>query len=197
MSTGYAIAYRLGITPWERAGDAGAAQLSALFDAAGPARGRALDVGCGRGAHAIELARRGWEVTGVDLIPRALTAARARARDAGQDVSFVQGDVTDLPPEVGTGHRLVLDLGCFHGLDAQARRRMGEQINAVTAPDATMILLAFAPGGRGPLPRGADRADVLAAFTGWSVVDEQPAETAGMPAPLRRRAPCFYRLTRD
>lgn len=199
MSTGYALAYRFGITPWERAGKAGGDQLAGLLDReerTHPDRGPALDLGCGRGAHAIELARRGWQVTGVDLIPRALQVARQRAVQAGQEVTFLEGDVTNLAPQVGTGYLLVLDVGCFHGLSDQQRIRMGAQVTAVTAAGATMIVLSFAPGGRGPLPRGASGTDLLRAFPDWSITEEEPAETAGMPAPLRHRNPTFYRLQR-
>jgi SAM-dependent methyltransferase len=199
MGTGYELAYRFGITPWERAGKAGGEQMDALLDreeAAHPGLGRALDLGCGRGTHAITLARRGWRTTGVDLVPRALAAARERANSAGQQVTFIMGDVTDLPAEVGTGYRLVLDIGCFHGLAEDQRRRMGAQVTAVTDAGATMLMLCFAPGGRRPLPRGASRADVERAFPGWSVTDAVPAETAGMPGPLRGRAPTLYRLQR-
>ena len=200
MSKGYALAYRFGITPWERAGRAGEEQLASLLDreqADHPGLGRALDLGCGRGAHAVALARRGWQVTGVDVIRRALLTARERASQAEQEVRFLEGDVTNLPPEVGTGYRFVLDIGCFHGLSDAERMRMGGQITAVTDPSATMILLCFTPGGRGPLPRGADGTDLMRAFPDWSVTDEEPAETAGMPGPLRQRTPSYYRLRRS
>ena len=200
MSKGYALAYRFGITPWERAGTAGEEQLAALLDReqrAHPELGRALDLGCGRGTHSIALARRGWQVTGVDVVPRALTTARKRADQAGQKVRFLEGDVTNLPPEIGSGYRLVLDIGCFHGLSDEQRVRMGRQVTAVTDPNATMLVLCFVPGGRGPLPRGADSTDLLHAFPGWSIVDEEAAESAGMPGPLRHRDPTFYRLQRS
>jgi SAM-dependent methyltransferase len=199
MNKGYALAYRFGITPWERAGTAGDEQLASLLDReqrAHPTLGRALDLGCGRGTHSIALARRGWQVTGVDVIPRALATAQERAQQAGQKVRFLEGDVTNLPPEVGGDYRLVLDIGCFHGLTDEQRVRMGRQVTAVTDPDATMLVLSFVPGGRGPLPRGADATDLTRSFPGWSITDEEPAETAGMPGPLRHRSPMFYRLQR-
>ncbi|HET6566902.1 MAG TPA: methyltransferase domain-containing protein [Rhodothermales bacterium] len=61
-----------------------------------PAKGDAiLDMACGRGRHARCLARRGYEVTGVDLSERAIEAARARARAEGLDVVFLRGDMRD------------------------------------------------------------------------------------------------------
>lgn len=200
MNKGYALAYRFGITPWERAGTAGEEQLTALLDQeqrAHPDLGRALDLGCGHGTHSIALARRGWQVTGVDVIPRALATAQERAQQTGQKVRFLEGDVTNLPPEVGGDFRLVLDIGCFHGLSDEQRVRMGRQVTAVTGPDATMLMLCFLPGGRGPLPRGADGRDLTRAFPGWSIIDEEAAESAGMPGPLRHRSPRFYRLQRS
>jgi hypothetical protein len=203
MSTGYALAYALGLTPWERAGEAGQDALDKLVsrvedEFGGP--GRALDLGCGSGLHLVELARRGWQATGVDAIGRAVRRARARAAAAGVTVTVVQGDVTALDPvRVDTGHRLLLDVGCFHGLSDDQRVRMGRSVNAVAAPDASMIMLAFRPGAAPrPLPRGADQPAIEAACRGWAVVDVEPAPTDGMPKPLRATAPApaFYLLRR-
>jgi SAM-dependent methyltransferase len=58
---------------------------------------RVLDVPCGHGRHALELARRGCRVTGVDLSADLLGAAReASARD-GVAVEWVLRDMRDLP----------------------------------------------------------------------------------------------------
>lgn len=51
-----------------------------------------LDVGCGTGRHAIELARRGFDVTGVDISGGMLEQARTRAAQAGVAVAWVQAD---------------------------------------------------------------------------------------------------------
>src|SRR6266851_430234 len=56
-------------------------QLEALL-AIRPPR-RILDLPCGQGRHAIELASRGYDVTGVDLSPFMLKVAEERARAAG------------------------------------------------------------------------------------------------------------------
>ncbi len=57
-----------------------------------------LDVGCGRGRHAVDFATRGYKVTGLDLSKRSLEAARERATAAGVDVRFIHGDMRDPIP---------------------------------------------------------------------------------------------------
>lgn len=56
-----------------------------------------LDVGCGTGRHAIELTRRGYQVTGVDLSPSQLERARQKAVEARLDIRFEQHDARKLP----------------------------------------------------------------------------------------------------
>ncbi len=58
-----------------------------------------LDVGCGTGRHAIELARRGYEVTGIDLSESLLGKARQKAAEHGVQVEFLHHDARNLPFE--------------------------------------------------------------------------------------------------
>ena len=57
---------------------------------------RILDVACGHGRIAVELARRGFRVTGVDLSPRSLELARSRAEEAGVEVGLVHRDMREI-----------------------------------------------------------------------------------------------------
>ena len=202
MSRGYQLAYRRGITPWERAGEAGKQQLASLLEREEQERavpyGKALDLGCGRGIHSIDLARRGWEVTAVDVVPKAIQDAKKRAAERGVPVDFVVADVTAMSAsDVGRGFTFFLDVGCFHGLADNQRLAMAESVTNLATSDATLLLLAFQPGKRGPLPRGASRQDVERFLDRWTVVDEGAAETAGIPRPLKKASPRWYRLRRS
>ena len=59
--------------------------------------GRVLDVGCGEGADAIWLARRGWTVTAIDISDVAISRARQAALPAGATVEWVCGDALQTP----------------------------------------------------------------------------------------------------
>ena len=202
MSVPYKVFYRLGFKPWEDAEERPAfvEKISELFDAEERGRkapyGAALDLGCGSGIWGIQLAKRGWQVTGIDYSDRALGRARERVRDEDVDMRLVHGDVTDLrAADAGSGFRLVLDTGTFHGLDSGQRKAMGREVGAIAADDATVLLLVWNPKRRGPFPRGVSRTEIEADFPGWDVTDEGES---GYPPPKPLRADeHWYRLRRQ
>jgi SAM-dependent methyltransferase len=199
------LAYAIGFHPWEQlaAHPPFAGKLLELVareeEGHAPPYGRALDLGTGSAVWGVRLAQRGWEVTGIDVVEKALRRARARADVAGAEIRLVLADVTALRDAGrGSGFRLLLDTGTFHGLSGAQRDRMGREVSAVAAPDATLILDCFAPRYRGPLPGGASRADVERAFRGWTITDVEVADTApDALARLARFDERFYRLRRD
>jgi SAM-dependent methyltransferase len=131
---------------------------------------RALDLGCGTGTSSLALAKAGWQVTGVDFVPRAIRIARAKAKAAGVSVDFRVGDVTRLmrpstapstpalpapaQVQVAGGARegqtaplgaydLVLDIGCFHGLSSQQKRIYLAQLPDLLTPSGTWLMYGF------------------------------------------------------
>lgn len=180
----YRLAYSIGFHPWEDLAehrpfaDTLAGLIADEEDEDGPPYGRALDLGTGSAVWGLELAKRGWQVTGIELAEKALRRARKRLDDAGVEMRLVHGDVTAIRNSgAGSDFRLLLDTGTFHGLDDTQRAAMGREVNAVAAPDATVILDCFAPRRRGPLPRGASRADVERAFPEWEIVKATVADS--------------------
>lgn len=200
----YALAYRIGFHPWEdlAAHPPFAGKLTELLAReeadAGPPFGRALDLGCGSAVWGVEMARRGWQVTGIDLVGRALDRARRRISDAGVEMDLVQGDVTELEGSgVGDGYDLILDTGTFHGLHSNQQRAMGRGVDAIATAQATVILDCFSPRSRGPLPHGASRGDVEAAFPAWSITGVEIADSEpDVLARLFRFDERFYRMER-
>src|SRR5437763_16880587 len=62
----------------------------------------ALDVGCGTGFLSLELAARGHRVTGIDLAPAMLDAARHKAAESGFGIRFQEGDAEQAPFPAGS-----------------------------------------------------------------------------------------------
>jgi SAM-dependent methyltransferase len=175
------FAYSIGFHPWEDAitDPVFVAKASELFhreeQGREPPYGLALDLGTGSGIWGIQLAQRGWQVTGIDFVEKALRRARDRVQNAGVDMRLIHGDVTALRAAgVGQGFRLVLDTGTFHDLATVRREAVGREVSAVAAPDATVLLLVW-PKRRRPLIRGASRSEVEGAFPGWTVTNVEPS----------------------
>jgi 2-polyprenyl-3-methyl-5-hydroxy-6-metoxy-1,4-benzoquinol methylase len=56
-----------------------------------------IDIGCGTGRHSIELSKRGYSVTGIDLSESMLEKAREKARQQALQIDFLRHDARDLP----------------------------------------------------------------------------------------------------
>jgi 2-polyprenyl-3-methyl-5-hydroxy-6-metoxy-1,4-benzoquinol methylase len=56
-----------------------------------------IDIGCGTGRHVIELTKRGYHVTGVDLSGNQIKRAREKAQEAGVTIDFQTQDARNLP----------------------------------------------------------------------------------------------------
>jgi len=104
--------YIAGETPW----DTGVPnpELIRMVEKGGFPGSGILELGCGTGTNAVELARRGYRVTAVDLADVAIFKARERATTAGVNVDFRVGDLTQM--DLGGPYDGLLDLGVYHGI---------------------------------------------------------------------------------
>ena len=95
---GISIRYCLYMTSWDERYAAG------KFSSAEPHKllvemvnalpvGKALDLACGTGRHAIFLAEKGWDVTAVDNSRVGIDIAKERAREKGLDIDFRVADI--------------------------------------------------------------------------------------------------------
>lgn len=120
---------------------AGEVEYLAAVLAAAPGR-RVLDVGCGIGRHAVGLAGRSFDVTGVDVSPWALACAASIAREAGAAVRWLQLDALAPGPafsELGEFDAVVCVQAFGWGTDAQ-QLRMLRSLRDVLVPDGLLVL---------------------------------------------------------
>ena len=75
--------------------EASSSEIDAVLCLAGIQNGAVLDMGCGVGRHSIELARRGFHVTGVDRTQVYLSKATNQADGQGLDIKFIKADMRE------------------------------------------------------------------------------------------------------
>lgn len=130
--------YATGNTPW----DSGvpSSELIRCVEAGELPGTSLLEFGCGTGTNAIELARRGYRVTAVDLVDLPIEKAREKAHQAGVDVKFISGDLTKL--DLGGPFDCLFDLGLYHGLRNRDLAGFLSTLRRVSRPGTRWLSLA-------------------------------------------------------
>lgn len=97
-----------------------------------------LDAGCGTGRYALELARRGYVVHGIDLSPEVIAEARRSVGGPCSVVSFTVGDISALWP---AGYNVILCRGVLNDLiDEEDRQAVFAAFRRALRPDGVLIL---------------------------------------------------------
>lgn len=104
---------------------------------------RVLDVACGTGAVAIDAARRGASVVGVDLTPSMLEEAARRSNAAGVVVEWQEGSFTDLSAHRGFD----VAASAFGVMFAEDQAAVAAELIATVRPGGTVRIASWAPGG--------------------------------------------------
>lgn len=162
----------LGTPPW----DIGRPQplFSALLDD-GAIAGRVLDAGCGTGEHALMIAGRGLDATGIDASPRAIQIAERKAVERRVKARFLVWDALSLA-DLNEQFDTAIDSGLFHVFDDDRRARYVRSLATVVRPGGRILLACFSdrqPGDWGP--RRVREDELRVAFSdGWVVDSVEP-----------------------
>ena len=109
-------------------------------EAGGDRRKKILDVGCGTGRHAVELAKRGYEVTGLDLSETQLRKARAKAAEAGVKVKFIQADARNFRVDTPFDLAIMICEGAFPLMETDEMNfQILKNITRALKPDGKLI----------------------------------------------------------
>lgn len=115
-------------------------ETDAIVSLLQPAEGaRIVDIPCGPGDHTVELARRGYQVTGVDRSTELLEHARSRAKEAQVQAEFVAGDMrtyrTATPFDA-----LICMWGSFGYFDAAGNQAQLQTFHELIRPGGQLLL---------------------------------------------------------
>lgn len=165
-----------------------------------------IDLACGTGNAALEAARRGARVVGVDGAPRLLKVARQRASESGLAITFKLGDLSELPLDDASADVVVSVFGIVFAEDP---RRALTEVARVLRPSARLVLSAWVPAGpidamlgavgrivgslgHAPPPRRLAWSDPAAVGELATAVGLQLVSTASASLPIRHTSPEAY-----
>lgn len=105
-----------------------------------PSGATVLDLPCGPGRHALEFARRGFRVTGVDRTAAYLAEARRRAEDSSLSVELIEADMREFRREAAYDVivNLLTSFGYFE--DPAEDRRVAENFFACLKPGGRLLM---------------------------------------------------------
>lgn len=150
---------------------------------AGAIQGSVLDVGCGTGEVTLEMAERGHEAWGIDISPKAIAQAKAKAKLRGLPATFLVGNALEIE-HLNRKFDTVIDCGLFHTFSDPERELYAQEVASVLSPGGVLHILCFSDwedaswGG----PRRVSQAELIDTFRdGWRVDDIKEARFVVQP----------------
>jgi len=164
--------YQASTIPWDRGGSSPA--LQRWLDADALAHGRILVPGCGRGHEALELARRGFLVTALDIAPTALAHLERELAAAGLTAERVCADALLWQP--AAPFDAIYEQTCLCALQPEQWPSYERQLYRWLKPGGHLFALFMQTGRAGGPPFHCDPADMRVLFPAarWVWPDSEP-----------------------
>jgi len=126
--------------PWERG--VPDPNLVNLIEKGTIAKGRVLDICSGLGTQTIYLAKKGFEVYGIDISPTAVKMAKKKCGAEGVTCKLLTADATNLqfPDELFV---FVLDRGCFHSIPKEKREAFILGVHRILQKGGKYYMMCF------------------------------------------------------
>jgi ubiquinone/menaquinone biosynthesis C-methylase UbiE len=105
-----------------------------------PKVGKVLELGCGAGNVSIELAKRGFDVHGIDISPTAIEWANQNTLQAKAACTFSVGNVLDLVDFQDNSFDIVLDGHCLHCIIGADRQQFFSNALRVLRPGGSLLI---------------------------------------------------------
>lgn len=153
-----------------------------------------LDLGTGPGTQAIELARRGFDVTATDISSIAIAEAERRARAEGVACKFIQDDI--LNSRLSPAFDIIIDRGCLHCLPVDRRPEYVTTVIKLLRTGGHVLLKCFSTQTPGQgLPYRFAPAEVVELFRGspLEICDIRYGTYQGQMEPPPRALFCILR----
>lgn len=130
-------------------------------------KGKLLDVGCGTGDNAIFFAEKGYSVSGIDIVEKAIEKARLKAENRRVKVNFKRINVLDLKREFKKSEfSIIIDSGLFHVLSDSERLIFVQQIHYVLKYQGSYFMMCFSDKEESEQgPRRVSKDEIIQVFS--------------------------------
>lgn len=120
----------------------GKEQLDFLKEIAGKTPKSILDIACGTGGYSLELERRGYNVTAVDLDKEMVRRLEIKAKENNQSVKFMQGNMLELQNKISDSFDLVFCIGnsIVHLENLEQIREFVKTAKQLTGKEGNLVL---------------------------------------------------------
>lgn len=105
-------------------------------------KGKTLDICCGAGTNALYLAKKGFQVTGIDISSKVVSYAKAKASKANLKIRLQVENFLSLPFE-DEEFNFVFDMGCFHHVKVKDRNVFIRGIHRVLKKGGFYLMVCF------------------------------------------------------